>query len=281
MTSTDVVDAEFGMEFDEGNMCVFDTSTGEDLAPAAQALVHRLFKLERVVDGSLGGMRVVKLPEGVTAIPREKPVPKASESTKWEVFAKEKGIQKKKRDRMVWDEESQSFKPRYGYKSRKSLKDVPVLEHTSDLADGENPFTKKKRAVKDLVEKNEKKRQANEKKSRRKGAAPLPSLVEVEKGPSGKGRIPQKQLAKSAKIAQRSTASVGRFDKRVGSEADNPQPVAQRRKFDPVSNDGGIKVERKRALKIAERIFLPKPEPVQEPKEGPLGKKAKKQRKKH
>eukprot|EP00189_Rhodosorus_marinus_P007860 CAMPEP_0184752582 /NCGR_PEP_ID=MMETSP0315-20130426/43654_1 /TAXON_ID=101924 /ORGANISM="Rhodosorus marinus, Strain UTEX LB 2760" /LENGTH=281 /DNA_ID=CAMNT_0027231921 /DNA_START=65 /DNA_END=910 /DNA_ORIENTATION=- len=281
MTSTDAMDAEFGMEFDEGNMCVFDTSTSEDLAPAAQALVHRLFKLERVVDGSLGGTRVVKLPEGATAIPREKPVPKPSEPTKWEMFAKEKGIQKKKRDRMVWDEESQTFKPRYGYKSKSSLKDVPILDHTSDLAAGENPFSKKKRAAKDRVEKNEKKREANEKKSRRKGAAPLPSLVEVEKGPSGKGRIPQKQLAKSAKIAQRSTASVGRFDKRVGGEADNPQPVAQRRKFDPVSNDRGIKVERERALKIAERIFLPKPEPVQEPKEGSQGKKAKKPRKKH
>lgn len=36
--------------------------------------------------------------------------------TRWEKFAKEKGINKKKKDLMIYDEQSKEFKPRYGYK---------------------------------------------------------------------------------------------------------------------------------------------------------------------
>ena len=36
--------------------------------------------------------------------------------TKWEKFAREKGIQNKKKSRMVWDETRQEWAPRWGYK---------------------------------------------------------------------------------------------------------------------------------------------------------------------
>ena len=49
-------------------------------------------------------------------LPREKPAPKAKEETRWEAFAKEKGIKKRKRERMVWDEEKKEWAPRWGYK---------------------------------------------------------------------------------------------------------------------------------------------------------------------
>ena len=51
---------------------------------------------------------VVPLPDPEFRLPREKPLPKKKELTKWQKYAQEKGIQNRKRDRMVWDEASQS-----------------------------------------------------------------------------------------------------------------------------------------------------------------------------
>jgi regulator of ribosome biosynthesis len=57
-----------------------------------------------------------ELPKPTTVLPREKPAPKPKEETRWEAFAKEKGIKKRKRERMVWDEEKKEWAPRWGYK---------------------------------------------------------------------------------------------------------------------------------------------------------------------
>ena len=63
---------------------------------STQLLLEQLFNLpsERVED-----VVVAKLPKGLTVIPREKPLPKAKPPTKWEMYAKLKGIQKKKKSR--------------------------------------------------------------------------------------------------------------------------------------------------------------------------------------
>lgn len=44
-------------------------------------------------------------------------------STKWEKFAQQKGIQKKKRSRKVFDEVRQDWVPRWGARSIKKLND--------------------------------------------------------------------------------------------------------------------------------------------------------------
>ena len=49
----------------------------------------------------------VDLPEHISVLPRHKKIPDITKKklTRWEKFAKEKGIKKlKKRSRMVWDE---------------------------------------------------------------------------------------------------------------------------------------------------------------------------------
>ena len=51
----------------------------------------------------------------MTKIPREKPIPKKQE-TKWEAFARCKGIKKHKKERMVYDKEAKEWRPRWGYK---------------------------------------------------------------------------------------------------------------------------------------------------------------------
>ena len=43
-------------------------------------------------------------------------MPKPKPLTKWEKFAKAKGIQKKKKDKMVWDEDFGEWRRRWGYK---------------------------------------------------------------------------------------------------------------------------------------------------------------------
>jgi regulator of ribosome biosynthesis len=45
---------------------------------------------------------LAKLPKGTMPIPREKPVPVAQSMTKWEQYAKEKGIKKTKKSRLVF-----------------------------------------------------------------------------------------------------------------------------------------------------------------------------------
>jgi hypothetical protein len=46
-------------------------------------------------------------------------MPKAKPDTRWESFAKTRGIQNKKKSRMEWDEKSQEYRPRFGYKRGK------------------------------------------------------------------------------------------------------------------------------------------------------------------
>ena len=79
-----------------------------------QLLINQLFSLprEQKADGAY-----FSLPAPTTIVPREKPLPKEKPKTRWEKFAEQKGIEKKKRGRLVWDEATQQWAPRYGYKS--------------------------------------------------------------------------------------------------------------------------------------------------------------------
>ena len=75
----------------------------------AQLLFNQIFSIEaeRLEVGP-----VVSLPVPEFRVPREKPMPKKKELTRWQKYAQEKGIQNRKRDRMVWDETSQSVSAR-------------------------------------------------------------------------------------------------------------------------------------------------------------------------
>jgi len=66
-----------------------------------QLLINEIWKCpkHRVDD-----VTVAKLPNQTTVLPRALPVPRPRELTKWEKFAKEKGIQKKKKDKLKWDD---------------------------------------------------------------------------------------------------------------------------------------------------------------------------------
>lgn len=124
------------LNFDLGNLTAFDPSpvnteqfTADPDAAClsvasriTQALVAQLFALPSEA-ADVG--RVAQLPPPTTALPRAKPVPKPREPTKWEKFAQQKGITKRKRSREVWDEDTKEFKRRHGFNSVKD--DQPAI----------------------------------------------------------------------------------------------------------------------------------------------------------
>jgi regulator of ribosome biosynthesis len=64
----------------------------------------------------------VKLGVPTTILPREKPCPIEKGKTKWEKFREEKGLPaRKKRSRLVFDEITNDWVPRWGFGSIKKV----------------------------------------------------------------------------------------------------------------------------------------------------------------
>lgn len=249
-----------GVEVDTGSLAAFDYRVGEEgnlielARSGVEPLIHALFLLpsEQTDDG-----RLIDLPKPSTKMPREKPIPKDREPTKWEKYAKEKGIVKKRRDRLVLDQTTGEYMPRYGRNSIKSLQRDVVLPHKESLAEGDDPFSVKRREKKERITQEKKKELRNFGRAQKNKAkvAPLQSLDVAPRGPSGKRHIPMKNLKDGISVLQKSTASAGKFDKRARNE---PKVIAKgkRRKFDPVAGKKGLDSEKERAQKVLNRVLL-------------------------
>jgi regulator of ribosome biosynthesis len=96
---------------------------------ATQSLVRQIFILP---SHSTEEGRAVELPRPLLALPRAKPVPQPKPLTKWQAFAKEKGILKQKRSKLVYDENQQEWKRRHGYKKGNDETAVPIIEASAD-----------------------------------------------------------------------------------------------------------------------------------------------------
>jgi len=107
-----------------------------------QLLFNKIFSLptERDSDGVFAS-----LPSTIMRIPREKPIPKPKPETAWQKYAKIKGIVKKKRGKMIFDEQTKEWKPRWGYKRGNTDQNDWLIEHKqSETGDFEDPFLKRK-----------------------------------------------------------------------------------------------------------------------------------------
>lgn len=105
---------------------------------------------------------VAKLPPQKMVLPRMKPVPKPKTLTKWQQFAKDKGIQKKKKSKLSWDEQLKKWVPLYGFKRAKAQSDKDwVLEVPDNANPYEDQFAKKIEAKSERVAKNELQRLRN------------------------------------------------------------------------------------------------------------------------
>ncbi|ORX98152.1 RRS1-domain-containing protein [Basidiobolus meristosporus CBS 931.73] len=200
----------------------------------AQLLINEIFKLP-VEANDLGV--VAKLPDQKTVIPREKPLPKAKPLTRWEKFAKAKGIQNKKRSRMVYDEATGEYKPRYGYKGINDDQGDWLIEVPDKADPTEDQFAARKTAKKERIAKN----QAQQRRNMEEAAA-----ITEGKHPRD---VRKKELEREIRLSKTSTASVGKFDKKLEHE---PKVKGVKRKFAPAISD--VKKEKESSLNILQRV---------------------------
>ncbi|KAI6146145.1 ribosome biogenesis regulatory protein-domain-containing protein [Pisolithus tinctorius] len=178
-----------------------------------QALVAALYVLptESSVDGSFA-----KLPPPTTQLPRAKPLPKPKPLTKWEKFAAAKGIQKKRRDKKIWDEEKQEWVNRWGRDGKNKEKEDQWIHEVKANADVDfDPAQEARNERKSRVAKNERQR--------------LQNLARAQAAQSEREQR-KEELEKTLAATRTSTASMGKFDKKL--EGDK-KIRGVKRKFDP------------------------------------------------
>ncbi|OAL06769.1 RRS1-domain-containing protein [Phaeosphaeriaceae sp. SRC1lsM3a] len=148
------------------------TSTARD---AAQALINQLLSTCQIKSDSEGVHLVLPAPS--TPLPREKPIPAAKEPTKWERFAAKKGIKDKKRDgKLVYDDASGEWVPKWGYKGKNKEAEnewLVEVDEKKEAKTGEahDARADSRRERKDRMRRNERKQRANDRTGRKNGAA--------------------------------------------------------------------------------------------------------------
>lgn len=234
------VHKDLDLEFDPGHLLAFDKNridsrefkgnNREDLLRSlardnTQLLINEIWKLptERVKD-----VIVAKLPEPNSVLPREKPAPKPKPPTKWEQFAKLKGIQKKKKTNLVWDEVHKEWKRRWGYKRAKDDTKEWLIEVPESADPNEDQFAKRNKAKKERVAKNEF--------NRLKNIARAQKIKVPGMGLAPTSHQSKAELAQAASVAKISTASVGKFQENLPKEK-TPKNTGKKRKFQPVIGD--------------------------------------------
>ncbi|XP_017461196.1 PREDICTED: ribosome biogenesis regulatory protein homolog [Rhagoletis zephyria] len=154
---------------------------------------------------------VAKLPAPATVLPRLRKVPGPKPLTKWEKFAKEKGIKKKKTDKKKYDEVLDKWVPTYGFKRADAEKEKEwVLEVPKNVDPNEDMFQKKIDLRNEKVAKNEIQRMKNIVRAR-KVEVPRGGYFGPEVASSG-------QLLTAVTVAKSSTASVGKFQDKLPKE---------------------------------------------------------------
>ncbi|GJQ73311.1 hypothetical protein Trydic_g13682 [Trypoxylus dichotomus] len=180
---------------------------------------------------------VAKLPKPTYILPRARHVPKPKPLTKWQEYAKLKGIQKKKKSKLSWDEQLQKWIPLYGYKRAQVTRDKDWLLEVPQNADPlEDQFAKKAEVKTERVAKNELQRLRNIAKSRNI-KVPRMGLLNPDVSSA-------KDLQTAVTVAKSSTASIGKFQSSLpkekeakGVSAITPGSSSRKRKAAPVSSE--------------------------------------------
>ncbi|KAG8219020.1 ribosome biogenesis regulatory protein-domain-containing protein [Butyriboletus roseoflavus] len=178
-----------------------------------QTLIAALYALPTLPspDGPLA-----QLPPPTTPLPRAKPLPKPKPPTKWERFASFKGIQKKRREKAIWDEEKQEWMHRWGRDGKNKEKEEQwIHEVKADAAVDFDPVQDARNARKARVAKNERQR-----------------LQNIARAQTAREERDQRKVDIDRTLAstRTSTASMGKFDRKL--EGDRKMRGVKR-KFDP------------------------------------------------
>ena len=183
--------------FDFGNLTVFDTNPLENSSLLSEKLEERESHLKNTTRDNVqvlinqilqlpvkrttesnnsssnqdSAMVLFALPEPTSELPREKPIPKPKAPTKWELFAAKKGIKKRANDgKLVFDEASGKWVPKWGYKGQNKVLDNQWLVEVDDKKHtGEkeliDPRTLNRQERKKLVKKNQIQQEKNAKRA--------------------------------------------------------------------------------------------------------------------
>ncbi|KAL6054299.1 hypothetical protein STEG23_009767 [Scotinomys teguina] len=161
------VHKELELEFDLGNLLASDRNPPTVLRQAGpspdaelralardntQLLINQLWQLPtECVEEAV----VARLPEPVTRLTCEKPLPRPRPLTRWQQSARLKGIHPKKKTNLVWDEVSGQWWRLWGYKRSRDDTKEWVIEVPGGADPMEDQFAKRIQAKKERVAKNE------------------------------------------------------------------------------------------------------------------------------
>lgn len=157
-----------------------------------QSLLNQLLTTCPITSSAQQGV-LLTLPPPSTTLPRHKPLPAPKPPSKWELFARKKGIgkyssdptarmaDKERRKKTVYDEATGEWAPRWGYKGKnKAEQDQPIVEvpdkewrkeQQASAESGGSSIRGLNRAErKEKVKLNEKQMKANERRARRTGS---------------------------------------------------------------------------------------------------------------
>ncbi|NXE23864.1 RRS1 protein, partial [Ardeotis kori] len=187
-------------------------------------------------------------------LPREKPPPRPRPPTRWEQFARLKGIRRRKRTSLVWDEQAKEWRRRWGY--RRAGGD-PARAWLAEVPEGADPeedqFARLRREKRERVARNELNRLRNLARAHRAGTAvPAAPLHPT-------GHQSREELGHVARVARVSTASLGRFQPRLPKESSEPpsRSGGRKRRFEPLL--GNLAAERSRQLELLRDMGSKKP----------------------
>mmetsp|Transcript_11753 Transcript_11753/g.21489 ORF Transcript_11753/g.21489 Transcript_11753/m.21489 type:complete len:297 (+) Transcript_11753:19-909(+) len=251
-------------DFDIGNLMCYDSATfstpgdsddvnkalDELAAKNAQKLVARLFVLP-TEPPPYGNGRVATLPEPTTHLPREKPIPKPREATTWEKFAKLKGIRKRKKDKVAYDEQTGEWRRTYGYKKANDINDTWAIPAKAGENDGLDPWTRAQKEKKERVAHNKKRQMQN---LQAASGDRLPGTIDLSSSNPAmlkKGKKKKKHVEVALEFSQKSTASMGKFDNKLKYEPEIKKKSKPKR---DAEFQRSHKTEKQSSLKLLEKV---------------------------
>ncbi|KAL4811106.1 ribosomal biogenesis regulatory protein [Aspergillus unguis] len=164
-----------------------NTSLKNTARDGVQSLLNQLLTTCPITSSQQGVL--LSLPAPSAVLPRHKPLPTPKPPTKWELFARKKGIgkysnkpgaalaDKERRKKLVYDEESGEWVPRWGYKGKNKAEDEWLVEvkekdwkkEEDAAAKGSSIRGLSRAERKDRIRRNERKMRSNERNSRKAG----------------------------------------------------------------------------------------------------------------
>uniref|UniRef100_A0AC35G6N1 Ribosome biogenesis regulatory protein n=1 Tax=Panagrolaimus sp. PS1159 TaxID=55785 RepID=A0AC35G6N1_9BILA len=243
-----------------------DASAKADKLPSNEALLQRARDNTQYLFNKIWQLKRKIIKDAVCAelpakelyrLPREKPIPPPKEATKWERFAKEKGIKKQPKSKKVYDESTETWKPAFGYRrGNDDTKDwmIEIPRQKDPYRDyfGERIEDKKERTKRNEYQ--QMKNQMHAIKSNHRGGGD--NVNDIPLGVGGRADFSnKKELTEKIHKAKLSTASAGKFQPDIKGEL-KPK-LGVKRKFEP--NEHSIKDEKDRQLNILKNLSTKKP----------------------